>query len=152
MFNNRGDDDLHLGMRATIHFIRDADLTKPLQPVYSVLQSVQTPHLFWVPPGRHEKQTTFELPFNGRVHFIGAHIHPHAKSIRLDNVTRGEQVWDGRAQEDSKGRTTGMAVYSDVTGYGVKAGEVYKLTSTYENPTDVPIDAMAGAFLVYTKE
>jgi hypothetical protein len=151
MFNNRGPDDLHLGMRATLHLIREADLTKRLEPVHSILQSVQTPHLFWVPPGKHQKQTTFELPFDGTIHFIGAHIHPHAKSIELFNVTRKAPVWDGRTKQDAAGRTIGMAIYSDSKGYPVHAGDVYRLTSTYENPTDLPVDAMAGVFLVYTK-
>ena len=46
MFNNRGDEDERVAMSATIHLIRDADVLKPLRPVYSVLQSVSMPHLF----------------------------------------------------------------------------------------------------------
>ena len=152
MFNNRGDEDARVAMSATIHFIREADLKKPLQPVYSVLESVSMPHLFYVRPGRHEQQTTFDLPFSGRIHLIGAHVHPHAKSVGLFNITRGEPVWNGTAREDGSGHTVGMAVYSDADGYAVHAGEVYKLVSVYDNPNSFPIDAMAGVFLVYTKD
>lgn len=152
MFNNRTDDDARVAMRATIHFIREADLHKPLQPVYSVLQSVSMPHLFYVRPGRHEQQATFDLPFNGTIRLIGAHIHPYAKSVSLFNTTRGESVWNGMAREDSSGRTVGMALYSDTRGYPVHAGDVFKVSSVYDNPNSFPIDAMAGVFLVYTKD
>lgn len=152
MFNNRGDEDERVAMSATIHLIRDSDVLKPLQPVYSVLQSVSMPHLFYVRPGRDERQTTFELPFEGRIHLIGAHIHPHAKSVSLSNITRNEPVWNGVARDDSSGHTVGMALYSDASGYPVHAGEVFKLVSVYDNPNRFPIDAMAGVFLVYTKD
>jgi hypothetical protein len=151
MFNNRSDEDVRVAMRAIVYVIREADLKKPLQPVYSVLESVKTPHLFYVEPGAHEQQTTFELPFNGKVHLIGAHIHPHAKSVRLFDVTRGETVWNGVVEEDAQKHTAGMPVYSNPDGYPVRAGDVFRLTSRYENPGKYPIDAMAGVFLIYTK-
>ena len=152
MFNNRGDDVARVGMRAKVHFIRDADLKKPLQPLHGILKAVQMPHLFFVPSGRHEKETTFELPFEGRIHFAGAHVHPYAESIALFNVTRGELMWKGLAKEDTDGQTIGMETYSDVKGYRVRAGEKFRLTSVYDNPTEFPIDAMAGAFIYYTKD
>ena len=151
MFNNRSEDMAQVGMSAKVHFIREADLTKPLQPLHGILKAVQMPHLFFVPPGRHKKETTFELPFDGRIHFAGAHIHPHVESIALFNVSRGELMWKGMAKEDEAGRTIGMATYSDVEGYPIRAGEKFRLTSVYDNPTDFPIDAMAGAFIYYTK-
>jgi hypothetical protein len=151
MFNNRTDDYARVAMRAVIYVIRECDLKKPMQPVYSVLESVKTPHLFDVPPGRHEQETTFELPFDGKLHLIGAHIHPYAKSVRLVNVTRTQAVWNGIVTEDAHGQTAGMPLYSDPKGYPVHAGDVFRLTSRYENPNDFPIDAMAGVFIVYTR-
>ena len=47
---------------------------------------------------------------------------------------------------------TGMGVYSSAAGYPVRAGEVYKVVSVYENPTKAPIDAMAGLFIFYSRE
>ena len=151
MFNNRGDDVARVGMRAKVHFIREADLKKPLQPLHGILKAVQMPHLFFVPSGRHEKETTFELPFDGRIHFVGAHIHPYAESIALFDVTQEKLIWKGVAKQDTQGQTNGMETYSDVKGYPVRAGGKIRLTSVYDNPTEFPIDAMAGAFIYYTK-
>jgi hypothetical protein len=152
MFNNREEELMRLGMRARVHFIRDADLKKPLKPLYSVLHAVQTPHLFFVPPGRHEKEAQFRLEFDGSIHFIGAHIHPYSESITVWNVTRNEPVWQGRSKSDAQGETVGMDVYSSATGYRVRAGETYALRSVYNNPKQDYIDAMAGVFIFYSRD
>ena len=77
MFNNRGDHPQQLRMNIELLLIREKDLRKPLAPLYSTLRSVQIPHLYFVPPKRHEQQITFELPFDGTIHFIGI-AHPSA--------------------------------------------------------------------------
>jgi hypothetical protein len=151
MFNNRDQHPTRVAMNTVLLVIRDKDVKKPLTPLYSTLRSVAVPHLFFVPPGRHEKSTSFELPFDGRIHFLGTHIHPHGVSIELFNVSRGERVWIGSRRLDSKGRMVGMEVYSSGEGYPVRAGEAYRVTAVYDNPTRAPIDAMAGLFMLYSR-
>jgi hypothetical protein len=51
-------------------------------------------------------------------------------------------VWKGHPRE----------VYSSAEGYPVRAGEVYRVTAVYQNPTKAPIDAMAGLFLFYSRQ
>jgi hypothetical protein len=151
MFNNRDQQPTRVAMNTVLLVIRDKDVKKPLTPLYSTLRSVAVPHLFFVPPGRHEKSTTFESPFDGKIHFLGTHIHPHGVSIELFNVSRREQVWKGSRRLDNKGRMVGMEVYSSAEGYPVRAGEAYRVTAVYDNPTRAPIDAMAGLFMVYSR-
>ncbi len=151
MFNNRDEQPARVAMKTALVVIRAKDLKKPLTPLYSTLRSVQVPHLFFVPPGRHEKTTTFELPFDGRIHFLGTHVHPHGVSIELFNVSRQERVWKGSRRLDEQGRMAGMEVYSSAEGYPVRAGESYRITAVYDNPTKAPIDAMAGLFMLYTR-
>src|SRR5713101_4462166 len=50
MFNNRGEEPVRVAMRVELTVIRAKDLKKPLKPLYASLRSVQTPHLFFVPP------------------------------------------------------------------------------------------------------
>ena len=76
--------------------VRAKDVKKPLHPLYSTLRSVQVPHLFFVEPGRDERQTTFEMPIAG-IHVIGTHIHPHALSIELYNVASKGDGMEGNA-------------------------------------------------------
>jgi len=149
MFNNRGDDPARVEMRVAITLIRVRDLKKPLRPLYASLRSVETPHLFFVPSGHDERQTTFKLAFDGRIHFLGTHLHPHGVSIELYNVSRKEQVWKGGRRGDSRGS---MEIYSSTDGYKVRAGETYRITSVYDNPGPEKIDAMAGLFMLYSRD
>jgi hypothetical protein len=151
MFNNRDQQPARVAMKTVLLVIPDKELKKPLTPLYSTLRSVAVPHLFFVPPGRHEKSTTFEMPFDGAIHFLGTHIHPHGVSIELFNVSRGERVWKGSRKLDNKSRMVGMEVYSSGDGYPVHAGEAYRVTAVYDNPTQSPIDAMAGLFMLYSR-
>jgi hypothetical protein len=151
MFNNRSDHPERVEMKVRVTLIREKDLVKPLQRLYASLQSVQVPHLYFVPPGRDEKQVTFEAPFEGAIHFLGTHIHPYGVSIELFNVSRGERVWKGKRKGEAPGPTGAMEVFSSKEGYAVHAGETYRVTAVYDNPTQDPIDAMAGLFLLYSQ-
>jgi hypothetical protein len=149
MFNNRGDDPVRVEMKVAITLIRGKDLKKPLRPLYASLRSVETPHLYFVPPGHDERQVTFKVPFDATIHFIGTHIHPHGDSIELYNLTRRERVWKGGRQGGPGGS---MEVYSNADGYAIRAGETYRITVVYENPAAVKIDAMAGLFMLYSRK
>jgi hypothetical protein len=149
MFNNRTHESVGVEMKVLVRVIRDRDLKKPLKPLYGSLRSVQVPHLFFVPPGTDERQTTFVLPFNGRIHFLGTHIHPFGQSVELYNVSRDELVWRGQRQVQPAGP---MPVYSSSNGYEVRAGETYRITSVYKNPNQQKVDAMAGIFMLYSRE
>ena len=149
MFNNRGAESVRVQMRVLLRVIREKDRVKPLKPLHSSLRSVQVPHLFFVPPGKDERQVTFSLPINGRIHFLGTHIHPYGVSIELYNTSRNEQVWKCVRKKPPDGP---MEVYSSAEGYPVKAGEIYRIRSVYENTTNEKIDAMAGLFILYSPD
>ena len=96
------------------------------------------------------KAVEHQLPFDCRIHFIGTHIHPHGESIELFNVTRQERVWKGAKQLDAANQMVGMEVYSSAEGYAVHAGDAFRLSSVYSNPTQKDIDAMAAVFFFYS--
>ncbi len=152
LFNNRTDASARVKMRVEITLIREKDLVKPLRRVYSTLRSAKMPHLFFVPPERHKQEAGFSFPFAARIHFMGTHVHPYAESMELYNETKKEQVWKGRSQWRDSGEMVGFDVYSSVEGYPVRPSDKFRLTSTYNNPTDREIDAMAGLFLFYSME
>ncbi len=149
MFNNRGEEPARVAMKVVLTVIRARDLKKPLKPLYASLRSVEVPHLFFVPPGHDERQVSFTLPFDGRIHFLGTHLHPYGVSIELYNVTRGERVW--RGARTAPGQDAPMQVYSSREGYAVRSGETYRIMAVYDNPTAGKIDAMAGLFMLYSR-
>ena len=150
LFNNRSEEGTSVGMRLGLAVIRESDLEHPLKRLYSTLHSTHMPHLFFVPPERHEQKRVVTLGFEGRIHFMGTHVHPFAESMELLNVTREELVWKGTSIRGDSGTMSGFEVYSSVEGYPVQPGEAYRITSSYDNPTDGPIDAMAGLFIMYS--
>jgi hypothetical protein len=150
MFNNRTNRRQRVQMNVEVLVIRERELRKPLQPLYSTLRSVNVPHLYYVPPSRHERHITFEVPIEGRIHFIGSHLHPHAESIEVFDVTHGKQIWHGRPVSERSGDKNSMETYSSVVGYPVHSGDVFRLSSVYNNPTANKIDAMAAVFLFYS--
>ena len=148
MFNNRGPDAARVAMKVRVSVIRAKDLNKPLQPLYASLRSVQAPHLFFVPPGKDQREIRFTLPFNGRIHFLGTHLHPYGVSVELYNVTRNVQVWKGRR---TSGPESPMEVYSSAGGQPIHAGDIYKIVASYDNSAKDKIDAMAGLFMLYSR-
>ena len=44
-----------------------------------------------------------------------------------------------------------METFSSAEGYAVHAGETYRVTAAYENPTQAPVDAMAGIYILYSR-
>jgi hypothetical protein len=80
---------------------------------------------------------------------MGTHIHPHGVSVELFNVSRNELVWKGTREKQPDGP---MQVYSSGDGYSFRAGETYRITSVYENPNQDKIDAMAGLFMLYSRD
>ena len=150
LFNNRTERPVRVGMKCEVLLIREKDLKQQLRPLQAIMRSVNMPHLFFVPPGRHQHESTFKLPFNGRIHAMGTHIHPHGQSVELFNVTRQENVWKGMQKTDERGEMVAMEVYSNTEGYPVRSGETYRVKSVYQNSTDQKIDAMAGLFIFYS--
>jgi hypothetical protein len=151
LFNNRQENPVRVRMKAAIAVIREKDRTKPIQPLYSTLRSVRTPHLFFVQPGNHSFENSFQAPFDGRIHFMGTHIHPHGVSIGLYDVTRSRPVWQSRRQINPAGQMIGMETYGNAEGYSVKSGDTFRITVVYDNPTKSPVDAMAGLFVLYSR-
>ena len=150
LFNNRSSEGARVGMRLEVAVIREPDLARPLRHLYSTLHSTHMPHLFFVPPERHEQETVVSLGFDGRIHFMGTHVHPFAESLELHNLTSGERVWKGSSVSGDTEKMTGFEVYSSADGYPVRSADVFRLTSVYNNSTESPIDAMAGLFILYS--
>ncbi|MCC6589596.1 MAG: hypothetical protein IT168_23065 [Bryobacterales bacterium] len=145
MFNNRAETIVRVKMKVELSIIRQRDVKKPLKQLYGTLRSVAVPHLYFVQPGKDERGAEFQLPFDGRIHFMGTHIHPHGVWVQLEKG--GETIWRGSMKP---GGLT-MEVYSSAEGYPVKAGEKFRVSALYENPTQAPVDAMAGLYILYSR-
>jgi hypothetical protein len=148
MFNNRNDQTTSAAMRLELNVIKGHELTKPLKPLKTTFRSVEEPDLYMASPGTSTHASNFTLPAGSTVHVIGTHIHPYGVSIELVNTQRNETVWKAVGTRGSDGKLISMPVYSDAKGYTIKSGDTFKLIAIYNNPTQHPVDAMAGAFIL----
>lgn len=113
----------------------------------------------WVlPEGKHryEYNVTYQmfLPEDTTIHAMAAHLHPHAESLILYDITADEEVYlfDCKNYPDKKGLKK-VPVYSSETGLPLIKGHEYKLILETENTTIGFSDMMAVLFLyVYDRE
>lgn len=105
-----------------------------------------------VKPGREENHTlvteSMNLPFDTDVHYIAAHVHPFAESIRLRDLTSGETVFTSRAHNfDDRIGLRDVEYYSSVEGFPIYADHEYEVVSVYQNTSGEDQDSMAVLFI-----
>ena len=154
MFNNRSPQQAVASMRLTLNIVRARNLGGlKLKALKTTFRTIKDPtDLYFVSPGEDIRETTFNLPFKGKLHVIGTHIHPFGISIELINLTRNESVWKAVGKKDEHGRLVAMPVYSTVEGYSVGPEDRLKIVAVYRNPTQERVDAMAGVFILYSTQ
>lgn len=152
MFNNRTDVPVVAGLEVTVYFVRDADLTEPLTPLYTTVASIVDPHMYMVPPGGDTRETRYRFPYSGVIRALGIHLHPYGRSLELINETRGETVWKGVGAVGENDRLTKMPFLSKPDGYAFSPDDTFVLRAVYDNPTSVDQDAMAGFFIFFSTE
>jgi hypothetical protein len=111
---------------------------RPIEPFYVDATPPVGPHSFHLPPGRSERSWEGVPVVSGRILALAGHLHDHAVELRFENVTRGERVWSSSPVLDDAGRVLRMPQSFFLWRLGLKlhAGETYRLTAVYENPTD----------------
>ncbi|HVA66504.1 MAG TPA: hypothetical protein VNK24_06220 [Elusimicrobiota bacterium] len=116
--------------------------------VYTDAQGRRYSGHFAVPPGRHVYRTLathlLNLPFDTRVHYIEAHLHPFAVSLALRDLTAGKTLWTARAKEraDAIGLSE-VGSYSSESGLPLYKSHDYELVAVYNNTSGRAQDAMA---------
>jgi hypothetical protein len=152
MFNNRQSSGLEAELEVSIDFIRAADLPGGLTPLYSAIAAIDDSRLYMVPPGTSTREREFQLSYHGVLHAAAIHIHPYGDKVELVDLGRGTVVWSAIGKRGKDGRLLEMPVLSSSAGYPFGPEDRFLLRATYENPTDVEQDAMAGLFLFFSTE
>lgn len=110
---------------------------------------------FDLPPGRSEKFYEGSPAIPGKIVGIGGHVHDHADSLVMRDVTSGDVLWTARPIVDSTGHVVGMPQkkFIGLTGVGrrIVPDHRYRVTVFYSNPTGQTLDeggmgVMAGLF------
>ena len=88
-------------------------------------------------PGKNIKEGEVTLKYSGVLLGVGGHMHDYGKGVVLEDVSRKETVVSLDAKVDSQGHLLSMptVTFFDKGGYKLAAGDVLKISATYDNPT-----------------
>lgn len=88
-----------------------------------------------LPPGNSDKVGTVTIKYGGLLLGVGGHMHDYAKRIVLEDVTRKETVAALDAKVDDHGQLISMptVLFLDRGGYKFLAGDVLKISASYDN-------------------
>ena len=101
-------------------------------------------------PGNNQNTGTVTVKYNGILLGVGGHMHDYAKQIVLEDSTRKETVATLDAKLDEKGQLLSMPVvtFFDRGGYKFSAGDLLRITATYDNTTGKPLPSGAMGIVV----
>jgi hypothetical protein len=111
---------------------------------------------FDLPPGRTVRSWESSPAIPGYIVGVGGHVHDHAVSLELTDVTAGQVLWRAAPVRDSLGRVMSMPIARFYSwrrlGIHIVPTHRYRITVTYENPTGrlLPnggMGAVAGLFI-----
>jgi hypothetical protein len=90
-----------------------------------------------VPPGKSEKAGVVTVKYDGVLLGVGGHLHDYGREVVLQDVSRKETVATLDAKLNEKGHLESVPVklFLDQGGYKFAAGDVLKISATYDNPT-----------------
>jgi hypothetical protein len=90
-----------------------------------------------VPAGKSEKTGSVTVKYDGALLGVGGHMHDYGRQIVLQDVSRKETVATLDAKVDAQGRLESIPVrlFVQEGGYKFAAGDVLKVSATYDNPT-----------------
>jgi hypothetical protein len=90
-----------------------------------------------VPAGKSERSGTVTVKYDGVLLGVGGHLHDYGKRVVLQDASRNETVASLDAKVDEKGRLESVPVklFVQQGGYKFSAGDVLKISATYDNPT-----------------
>lgn len=90
-----------------------------------------------VPAGKSEKSGTVIVKYDGVLLGVGGHLHDYGKQVVLQDVSRKETVatLDTKLNEKGLLESVPVKLFVQQGGYKFSAGDVLKISATYDNPT-----------------
>jgi len=125
-------------LEVTIPYRQAADNPNP-KSVYPTWMDVKScgNSGYDLPAGNSEQTGTVAVKYAGVLLGVGGHMHDYGKELVLEDVTRKETVATLDAKVDEHGELISMptVLFIDRGGYKFAAGDVLKISATYDNTT-----------------
>lgn len=139
-----------VSLRMRFPYTASRALVKPLSvlPFYLDVMPPASLHSWDLPAGRSSKSWEGRPAVAGRIVGVGGHLHKYGTALRLEDVTAGRVIWEGKPVLDAQGEIVGMPTKKFIWSLGVPVSpdHVYRLTAFYDNPTGqvIPSGAMGA--------
>jgi hypothetical protein len=132
----------------------DASAAAPRKNVYPAWMDVAScgNSGYDLPAGKSEKTGTVTVKYDGLLLGVGGHLHDYGEQIVLQDVSRKDTVATLDAKADAQGHLESVPVklFVQEGGYKFAAGDVLKISATYDNPTGKPLrDGAMGIAVGY---
>jgi hypothetical protein len=126
-------------LQVEIPFQDASEGTAPRKNVYPAWMDVKScgNSSYDIPAGKSEKTGTVTVKYDGVLLGVGGHLHDYGRQVVLQDASRKETVATLDAKLDEKGLLESVPVklFLDQGGYKFSAGDVLKISATYDNPT-----------------
>jgi hypothetical protein len=112
---------------------------KMIQNVYPAWMDVNScgDSSYNLPAGKSEKSGTVTVKYEGVLLGVGGHLHDYGRQVELQDMSRKETVATLDAKVGDQGQLLSMPtkLFLAEGGYKFGAGDVLKISASYENPT-----------------
>jgi hypothetical protein len=126
-------------LEVVIPFQNTAENTTPRKNVYPAWMDVKScgDSSYDVPAGKSEKSGTVIVKYDGVLLGVGGHLHDYGRQVVLQDASRKQTVATLEAKVNEKGLLESVPVklFLDQGGYKFSAGDILKISATYDNPT-----------------
>jgi hypothetical protein len=140
-------DDVRLRVRLALSPVTSWLRPLSIRPVYLDVMPPAGAHSFDLPPGRSVRSWEGRPAVPARLLAAGGHLHQYGTSLRLENLSTGELIWEARPETGKAGEVLGMPRrYFLPLGVQLNPDHRYRLSAEYDNPTGkVLVDGGMGA-------
>ena len=150
MFNNRRPTTRVARMRLLVDYVPDSKRTREYTELRASVLRVSKRDLYWVEPGQIDRrQREVGAPFQGRIHAIGAHLHPYGELVEMERIRDGHVIASLRMHHAKKLEEERLDILHFPKGLYVRRGEMLRILTVYNNTSDEKIDAMGGLYVLY---
>jgi hypothetical protein len=106
-------------------------------PFFLHVAAPDGPSEYDLPPGYSERSWEARPAAGGHIIALGGHLHRYGLTVRLEDLTTGEEIFRTHAEADSLGNILGVRrkIYKWSRGPRLHPDHAYRVTAAYFNPT-----------------
>jgi hypothetical protein len=138
LHNPTGSEYAGVTVRLSLEFSRGGmPGRRPIHPFFHHVTDPDSSTSYDLPPGRSEQSWEITPEVDGRILGMGGHLHRYGVEVRLEDVTRGQVLWTGKATLDEDGHVVSITrgIFALRGGIPLRSDRRYRVVAVHDNPT-----------------